>query len=53
MTDRRIQKPHEGELFVQKKRHTPDELAEQILSYINTDMPQQHAIETPNFYFWY
>ena len=34
---------HEGELLLQKLRHTPRELADTIPNYIHSDMPLQHA----------
>jgi|GEM_PF-413054 len=34
---------HEGELFLQKKRHTPSEVGRGLPHYIKTDMPAQHA----------
>jgi len=34
---------HEGELRLQKLRHTPSELADVIPNYIHGDMPLQHA----------
>ncbi|MEM9279816.1 MAG: oxidoreductase, partial [Pseudomonadota bacterium] len=34
---------HEGELLVQKRRHTPNELSVSMPNYISRDMPQQHA----------
>ncbi len=34
---------HEGERYVQKKMHTPRELADQIPGYIHADMPLQYA----------
>ena len=43
MATDRSHKSHKGEISIQKKRHTPDELASQISNYIAPDMPQQHA----------
>ncbi len=44
MTTYRWHTQHLGELDVQKKRHVPKELANQIPNYIQTDMPRQHAL---------
>ncbi|WP_216825121.1 hypothetical protein [Agarilytica rhodophyticola] len=43
MTEHNMHSLHKGERYIQKRRHTPIELTEQIPNYIYTDMPQQHA----------
>lgn len=39
----RIHRSHKGELLLQDRRNTPEELRAAIPQYINSDMPQQHA----------
>jgi ferredoxin-NADP reductase len=39
-----IHKSHKGELLLQTRRNTPRELIDAIPEYINSDMPQQHAV---------
>lgn len=34
---------HEGELYVQRKRQAPQYVAETLLTYLNKNMPEQHA----------
>ena len=34
---------HDGERYVQKKRNSPSQLAEELPRYIEKDMPQQHS----------
>ena len=34
---------HKGELLLQKRRNTPQELIDSIPQYIKSDMPLQHA----------
>ena len=43
MTVQEIHALHEGELLVQKRRNTPNQLTESVPSFISKDMPQQHA----------
>ncbi len=38
-----VHKSHRGELALQARRHTPQELRDAIPHYIDSDMPQQHA----------
>lgn len=38
-----IHRSHNGELLLQKRRNTPQELSDGIPHYISHDMPQQHA----------
>lgn len=43
ITTKRSHKQHEGEVTVQVKRNTPEQLAQQIPDFIETEMPRQHA----------
>ncbi len=38
-----LHKSHKGELLMQERRSTPQEIIEGMPQYINHDMPQQHA----------
>lgn len=38
-----IHRSHRGELLLQKRRNTPQEVSDGIPHYINRDMPQSHA----------
>ena len=43
MDKQHIHALHAGELFVQERRGTPSELADQVPHYIDSDMPSQHV----------
>lgn len=43
MNTRHVHALHSGELTVQKRRNTPNELTQKIPNFVDADMPQQHA----------
>ncbi|CAF4239137.1 unnamed protein product, partial [Adineta steineri] len=40
---RKVHDQHEGEIFVQKKRHTPSNMPMVVSNMISDDMPDQHS----------